>query len=59
MKAKRDHGGCILPAVNPEYPALFAQFVIVKGVGGQHGCSLLAGDSARPIGRMIAFVFIM
>ena len=36
VEAERDHGRSVRHIGDSEYPAFFAQFVIVIGVGGQH-----------------------
>src|SRR5690606_4062006 len=43
VQPERDHGGGCRRAMNAKYAALFAQLVIVKRIGGQHGFILRAG----------------
>ncbi len=57
MQAERGHRGRAFRVVNPEDSAFFAQFVIIKGIGGEHvQIESRAARIALPIGGHAAHV---
>ena len=57
MQAERDHRRCAVDIADAENAALFAQFIIVKGVGGQHVYRIRLRFAAGHIGTGVPNVF--